>query len=123
MTPGEIEERARIILLDTDETAPRFEAKELFFAMRDGMVQTRSVRPESRYHDGVLVDLDFPMPTDWDDISVATASEADLKMDDRWLEAIVYYVVHRMYMKDDPDTQNANLAKNYLDLYTASVQT
>ena len=127
MTVGDIEEDVRIILNDTYEDAYRFEPKEIFKAMVQGMVNTRNVRPESRYVNGLLVDLTIQVPssftTEPNGGSLKTFRERTLEMDDRWREAIVFYVVSRMYMKDDADTQNANLVKQYSDLYNTAVQT
>lgn len=127
MTVGDIEEDARIILNDTYEDAYRFEPKEVFKAMVQGMVNTRNVRPESRYVKGLLADLTIAVPTSFttepNGGTLRTFRERVLEMDDRWREPLVFYVVSRMYMKDDPDTQNANLVTQYVNLYNAAVQT
>jgi hypothetical protein len=38
------------------------------------------------------------------------------------MESLVYSVIHQMYMKDDTDTANANLAQAYYTKFTESVR-
>ena len=123
MKVGDIEEDVRIILNDTYEDAYRFEPKEIFKAMVQGMVNTRNVRPESRYVNGLIVDLTIQVDSTYTQEGLRIFRERVLEMGDRWREPLVFYVVSRMYMKDDADTQNANLVKQYSDLYNAAVQT
>lgn len=127
MKVRDVEEDVRTILNDTYEDAYRFEPKEVFKAMVQGMVNTRNVRPESRYVNGLLVDLTIAVPqsftTEPNGGSLKVFRDQVLEMDDRWREPLVFYIVSRMYMKDDADTQNANLVKQYTDLYNTTVQT
>jgi hypothetical protein len=60
--------------------------------------------PQTRYVNGVLSDI-TALPED---------GSAALAVDDRYEEALVYYVVHLCYNRDDPDTSNAELANSYL---------
>ena len=124
-TVGSVEDEARLILLDTHDDAYRFEPKEVYQAMKDGLLRIRRERPVSRYVGGLIVDLGFVGQTDTvtDVPAVLDAATREgfrareVTMEERWKEAVVYYVVHRMYQKDDPDTTNANLAQKYLELY------
>lgn len=118
MTVGEIENDARLLILDTYEDEQRFQPAEVYSAIRKALVNTRKVRPESCYVRGLLVDLDFP-----EDVTSKNAANKVINMEDSWREAIVYYTVYQLYMKDDPDTQNLNLAKEYFNRYTATVMT
>lgn len=118
---GDVEDMARTILLDTEDDAYRFVPKEIYQALWDGLKHINNVRPESRYVNGLLVDLGFVLPAAYDSATVTAYRGTDVNMEDRWREAAVYYVVHRMYLKDDADTQNAALAKQYLDMFNASV--
>ena len=45
-----------------------------------------------------------------------------VNMEDRWMESLVYYVIHQMYLKDDTDTANATLAQTYYAKFTESVR-
>lgn len=102
MTVQEIENRARSILLD--EVEPYRWSKEVIREeLVDAVRHMQSVRPETRYVDGRLTDYTLP---DEDD--------EPLLCEDRFREALVYYVVYKCYLTDDTDTVNAQLAENYL---------
>lgn len=133
----EIEQQARIKLLDTYEDNYRFAPTEMFHAMRDGLRQIRNVRPESKYVDGLLtqkmlivngVETDFIVPESFPATIGGTSYMLDqyrafiINMEDRWMESLVYYVIHQMYLKDDADTNNANLATTYYNKFVESVK-
>lgn len=127
MTIRDIEDAARLILLDTDATAYRFEPKEIFNALKAGIERTRSIRPESRYVAGHLVESQYPdVPVSFSGGTETGSLEAfrsnSFQMEEKWREPLVFYVVSRMYLKDDTDTQNAELAKTYMNLYMEGVQ-
>lgn len=136
-TIKEIERQARVKLLDTYEDNYRFKPTEIFDAMRDGLRMIRNVRPESKYVDGLLtgkmlliggVEADFNVPESFPATIGGTTYTLDqfrgftVNMEDRWMESLVYYVIHQMYMKDDTDTANAQLAQAYYTKFTESVR-
>lgn len=118
---GEVEEQARLILLDTEESAYRFEPKEIYQAIAQGVERIRRTKPVSRYVDMLLgANVEFEH-TIQSQPNPSTFRDKDIRMERRWLEAVVYYVVHKMYLKDDPDTTNANLAAQYLKLFNEAI--
>ena len=136
-TIKEIERQARVKLLDTYEDNYRFKPTEIFGAMRDGLRMIRNVRPESKYVDGLLtgkmlliggVEAVFTVPESFPATIGGTTYTLDqfrgftVNMEDRWMESLVYYVIHQMYMKDDTDTANAQLAQAYYTKFTESVR-
>lgn len=136
-TIKEIERQARVKLLDTYEDNYRFNPTEIFDAMRDGLRMIRNVRPESKYVDGLLtgkmllingMEADFVVPESFPATIGGTTYTLDqfraftVNMEDRWMESLVYYVIHQMYLKDDTDTANANLAQTYYTKFTESVR-
>ena len=136
-TIKEIERQARVKLLDTYEDNYRFKPTEIFDALRDGLRMIRNVRPESKYVDGLLtgkmliiggVEADFTVPESFPATIGGTTYTLDqfrgftVNMEDRWMESLVYYVIHQMYMKDDTDTANAQLAQAYYTKFTESVR-
>ena len=136
-TINEIERQARVKLLDTYEDSYRFQPTEIFDAMRDGLRMIRSVRPESKYVDGLLTgkmllvdgdEADFAVPESFPATIGGVTYTLDefraltVNMEDRWMEALVYYVIHQMYLKDDTDTANANLANVYYNKFSESVR-
>lgn len=136
-TIKEIERQARVKLLDTYEDNYRFNPTEIFDAMRDGLRMIRNVRPESKYVDGLLtgkmlivngLEADFDVPESFPATIGGTTYTLDqfraftVNMEDRWMESLVYYVIHQMYLKDDTDTANATLAQTYYAKFTESVR-
>ena len=136
-TIKEIENQARVKLLDTYDDNYRFEPQEMFHAMRDGLRMIRNVRPESRYVNGVLTggmllingdEEDFVVPEAFPATIGGTSYTLDqyrtftINMEDRWMESLVYYVISQMYLKDDIDTANANLATTYYNKFAESVK-
>ncbi len=136
-TIKEIERQARVKLLDTYEDNYRFAPTEIFDAMRDGLRMIRNVRPESKYVDGLLTgkmlivngeEVDFTVPESFPATIGDTTYTLDqfrgftVNLEDRWMESLVYYVIHQMYLKDDTDTANANLAQTYYAKFTESVR-
>lgn len=136
-TIKEIENQARIKLLDTYSDNYRFQPTEMFYAMRDGLRMIRNVRPESRYVNGLLTDKmllvgsseedfvvpeSFPCTIDGTSYTLDDYRNFQINMEDRWMESLVYYVIHQMYLKDDADTNNANLAQAYYAKFTESVK-
>ena len=140
MTIGEIELRARTMLLDTYEGSYRYEPVEMFRALEDGVTELKKLRPEARYVDGVLderaltdtqyakkleffVPLQFPAAVDTVNYSLETYRELKINIDERWRRALVYYVIYAMYLKDDADTVNAEKASAYYQRFTAEAAT
>lgn len=136
-TIKEIENQARIKLLDTYTDNYRFQPTEMFHAMRDGLRMIRSVRPESKYVDGLLTgkmllvggsEADFTIPESFPatiggvHYTLEQFRELTVNMEDRWMESLVYYVIHQMYLKDDTDTANANLSSAYYNKFLESVR-
>jgi len=128
-TFGQVEDESRLILLDTFENAYRFEPKEIYAATKDGLLRLRRERPASRYVGGNLVELEFTYTSGGTTTTTtsipaspdATFREYEISMEERWREPIVYYVVHRMYQKDDPDTKNDALSSRYFEMYNSAI--
>lgn len=120
-TVGEIEDRARLNLLDTNQEAYRFERKEVYVAIASAVQEVRTARPVSRYVNGLLAanvkfEHDIPVsPTD-------SFRNSVIQMERQWMDAVTYRVVHQLYLKDDPDTANQGLAQKYLELYARALQ-
>lgn len=92
---------------------PVREGKTPFFAnltilrgIIDGYRALCSSRPEARYIDGRLTDLEFPE-------AEADLIVFDMNIDVRWRLGIVYFAVARCYETGVNDSVNAQLAANY----------
>lgn len=120
-TAGEVESAARLLLLDTDADAYRFEPKEVFAATASAVDRVRLERPASRYVGGCIEDYELDVPSTFSPETLEAFRGTEIRMERRWREAVVYYVVHKMYLKDDPDTKNDALSQKYLELYAAAL--
>lgn len=117
-TVGSIEHDVRVLLLDTDESNYRFTSYDLFCGIRDGIKRLNSVRPESRYFGLALVLIDFPsVDVDMTEEEIATVRDTVVLVEERWIEAVVYYALHKAYLIDSTDTANAALAADYLNKF------
>lgn len=131
-TIKEIERQVRIKTLDTDADAYRYAPIEVYQAIRDGVRLIWHKKPESRYVDGLMVSkglliggaqADFVVPetfpvtigsTSYDNAAYVALT---INMEERYMEPLVYYVIHQMYLKDDTDTANSGLAKTYYEKF------
>lgn len=135
-TIKDVENQVRLKILDTYEDNYRFAPTEIFNAIRDGLRLIRSKRPESRYVNCLLTDkmllvnneeADFIIPESFPATIGETTYTLEqyrgftINMEERWMEAVVNYTIHQMYLKDDTDTANADLAKTYYAKFTESI--
>ena len=140
MTIKNIEDRARTLLLDTYGESCRYAPKEMFYALREGVRTLNKLRPETRYVNGLLeeralTDLSYnkrlpffvfeaePTQVDGVNYSLDTYRNLTLNLSERYEDALVNYVVYAMYLKDDADTANAQLASAYYQRFVASANT
>jgi len=119
----DIENEVRVLLQDTYEPY-RFSSFQVFCGIRDALKRLNSVRPESRYFGLALVRLDFPaVDVDMTPEVIETARDGLVLIDERWLEAIVFYALYKLYLIDSTDTANAALAANYLQMFEGIART
>lgn len=113
MTYGDIEERVRVLM--NDATAPyRFVAREVYRCVLDAVWHLRSVRPETRYVDGVLAAYEPVLD------KIDEDTEIPLPM--RWGEALARYAAYDLYLANNPDTEDASLAGSHLQRAEALMQ-
>jgi hypothetical protein len=123
-TIGSIEHDVRVLLLDTDESGYRFSSYNLFCGIRDGIKRLNSVRPESRYFGLALVLIDFPaVDVDMTAEEIETVRDTVVLVEERWIEAVVFYALHKAYLIDSSDTANAALSADYLKKFEGIART
>lgn len=111
MTVSEIEKKARRILRDTVPEY-RWPSSEMRDALQDGVYALNAIRPETRYVGGLLRDT----------VLLPASDDARIDINDRYAEALVYYVVYKCYLDDDADTVNQQLAESYLGKFNTKAQ-
>lgn len=111
MTVNSIKTKARRILQDA-QMPYRWSDGDIRSAIQDGINSLNSIRPETRYVRGSLVDL----------VSLPTDNDATIDIHDRYEEALVFYAVYKCYLDDDSDTVNHQLSELYLGKFNTKVQ-
>ena len=111
MTVDGIIKKVRFLLQD-NQSPYRWEDEDIKSAIQEGLAAVNAIRPETRYVNGVLTDF----------IEVPNDNFADISMNNRYEEAIVYYAVHKCYMMDNSDTINFQLSESYLSKFNTKVQ-
>lgn len=111
MTINTIEQKARQLLFDTIEEY-RWTSDEIREALVEAIRTLNSIRPETRYVEGRLVDV----------LPLSDNVNEKILIEDRYEEALVFYVVYKCYLKDDTDTVNAELAERYLSKFNTKAQ-
>lgn len=111
MTVAEIERKARRILQDT-VAEYRWTSADIRDALQEGVYALNAIRPETRYVDGLLRDV----------IALPKTDDARIDVNDRYEEALVFYVVYKCYLVDDTDTVNQQLAETYLGKFNTKAQ-
>lgn len=116
MTFDNIERKARRILQDDQGAAEnyRWSSSEMRDHLQEGIYSLHAIRPETRYVNGVLCDAVI--------IPTAEDEAQDFPVDARFEEALVYFVVHKCYLDDDPDIANGRLAELYLGKFNTKAQ-
>lgn len=111
MTVASIEIAARRLLQD-DHAPYRWESAEIRDAIQEGVGALNAIRPETRYVNGELVDY----------VVLPAADDAAIDVEDRFAEALAYYVVYRCFLDDATDTANQQLADSYLGKFNTKAQ-
>ena len=98
-TTSDVTSKVRKIVNDTLEPY-RWEDDEIRDYLQTAVRRLNVNVPTTRYLGDDMVDY-VELPED---------ADADIPIHVSYEEALVYYVVHLCYTKDDPDTSNAELA-------------
>jgi hypothetical protein len=108
LTVADVEIRVREILADEQADAYRWSVPKITRFIYDGIKLLHSIRPDSRYVNLELSSFELPVIDDAAGESVVLEYQAYvLPLEDRWLMAVVNYVVHRCFEMDAADTVNA----------------
>lgn len=103
MTVKDIEDRARIVLLD-DVKPYRWSASVIRSALEDGVRFLHSIRPSTRYVDGAFVGA----------VALPESDGENIPVDVKFRESLVAYVAYKCLEMDSNDTQNLTLSESFL---------
>lgn len=95
--------KVRELLRDNSAAVHNYTDQQIAQGAVDGCYQLFSIRPESRYVNGVLTDVEFSS-------THATLVEQDIPIPEKWVLGVIYYAAARCYEIDVTDTVNLQLA-------------
>ena len=114
MTYADIETGARTLLQD-DQQPYRWPASEMYGYMPDAVRSLFSLRPTALFVNGRMPSTlaSFEPPT----AAAATAASGNVTVyvNDRYQQALVYYVAAKCLERDDSDTANIQLSSAYMN--------
>lgn len=122
MTFGDMEQRVREFMLDTEDPY-RFKPCLILSAIIDGIRTLHQRRPESRYIGLKLTDFEYPYLTnesvETDPTQVETVRAMPFHLDKRWEQAIRYFACARCFEFDSSDTINLQRASDCMNSFSA----
>ena len=100
MTVGDIEKKVRTLVNDSDTSGYRFNPEEIHGFIVDALRHLWRIRPETRYVNGVLCNVEIEATASW-----------EIPVSDRFEEALVAYAAYKVYQLDMSDTVNMQMAE------------
>lgn len=113
MTYASIERDARILLQD-DKPAYRWPATEMYGYIPEAIRTLFAIRPSALFVNGrmpsTLVAIEPPTAS----AAIAANGDVTANVNDRYSQALAYYVAAKCLERDDSDTANAALSTSYM---------
>jgi hypothetical protein len=114
MTYAEIETGARTLLQD-DKASYRWPAAEMYGYMPEAIRSLFAMRPTALFVNGrmpsTLATLEPPTAT----AAISASGAVTANVNDRYMQALVYYVAAKCLERDDSDTANIQLSSAYMN--------
>jgi hypothetical protein len=108
----------RELLSDKYEEAYRWSDATLIRFIYEGIMRLNQVRPESRYVNYKLIDIETPIILDNDeDNIVGSYKEKEFPLDSRWSAPVIHYTCYRAFQLDETDTMNGQRANEHLGYF------
>lgn len=108
----------RELLSDKYEEAYRWSDATLIRFIYEGIMRLNQVRPESRYVNYKLIDIETPIILDNDeDNIVGSYKEKEFPLDSRWSAPVIHYACFRAFQLDETDTMNGQRANEHLGYF------
>lgn len=118
MTYATIETGVRTLLQD-DKVAYRWPAAEMYGYMPEAIRALFAIRPAALFVNGrmpsTLALLEPPTAA----AAIAASGNVTANVNDRYTQALVYYVAAKCLERDDSDTANIALAGNYMNNFAS----
>jgi len=118
MTYAEIETGARTLLQD-DQATYRWPAAEMYGYMPEAIRSLFAMRPTALFVNGrmpsSLATLEPPTVA----AAISAAGAVTANVNDRYMQALVYYVAAKCLERDDSDTANIQLSSAYMNNFAS----
>lgn len=108
----------RELLSDKYADAYRWSDATLIRFIYEGIMRLNQVRPESRYVNYKLIDIETPIILDNDeDNTVSSYKEKEFPLDSRWSAPVIHYACYRAFQLDESDIMNGQRANEHLGYF------
>lgn len=118
MTYASIEAGVRTLIQD-DKATYRWPAAEMYGYMPEAIRALFAIRPAALFVNGrmpsTLAALEPPTAAE----AVTVTGNVTANVNDRYMQALVYYVAAKCLERDDSDTANITLASTYMNNFAA----
>lgn len=121
MTYADIEIDARTLLQD-DKPTYRWPAAEMYGYMPEAVRVLFSMRPTALFIDGRMPTTSAALEPPSAAAAIAASGNVTVLVNDRYKQALVYYVAAKCLERDDSDTANMSLASTYMSNFAASAK-
>jgi hypothetical protein len=118
MTYAEIETGVRTLLQD-DQATYRWPASEMYGYMPEAIRSLFAVRPAALFVNGrmpsTLATLEPPTAA----AAISASGAVTANVNDRYMQALIYYVAAKCLERDDSDTANIQLSSAYMNNFAS----
>lgn len=118
MTYSEIESSVRTLLQD-DKPAYRWSASEMYGYIPEAIRSLFAARPTALFVNGRMPATLTALEPPTQSAANAAFGEVTANVNDRYKQALVYYVAAKCLERDDSDTANMTLASAYMTNFTS----
>ena len=112
MTTQSITDRVRRLIQDTDSQNYHWSDEQIKTDIQFAIRALHKERPETRYVGGSVVDC----------VMLPAEDSAEIEINDRYEECIVYYAAHLAYSDDCTDPVSKQLADDFLGKFKVHVR-
>jgi hypothetical protein len=118
MTYAQIEAGVRTLLQD-DQPTYRWPATEMYGYMPEAIRSLFAIRPAALFVNGrmpsTLATLEPPTAV----AAIAASGAVTANVNDRYMQALIYYVAAKCLERDDSDTANIQLSSVYMNNFAS----
>lgn len=118
MTYAEIETDVRTLLQD-DKPTYRWPSAEMYGYMPGALRALFALRPTAMFVNGRMPSTLAALEPPTVSAAIAASGVVTANVDDRYKQALVYYVAAKCLERDDSDTANITLSSSYMNNFAS----